>query len=251
VPEPPDVVALYARPPTEFVAARDDLAKALRAAGDRQRAAEVAALRRPTTPAWALDLVARESPELVTRLLDAGGALRIATGRAMAGDASSLRAAEAGERSAVDAVIEVAVTGAAAAGVPVNDGHRHRMAATLRAAVLDDSVAAALTSGTLSTDHEAAPLGFDAGAPTLAVAARPAQRPPARRTTAEAQAHRAELDRLRQEADRLNKRASRLQGEAEEATRRSTELRAQAKDAARAARDAERRLGAAERRTRS
>jgi len=245
VPDRAQVAALYARPPGEFVAARRDLVKALRGAGDRDGADEVAALRRPTTPAWALDLISRQAPELVDRLLEAGGALRHATGKAMAGDASSLRRAEADERTAVDAIIERATAGAEAAGVRVNDDHRQRMAATLRAAVLDDEVAAALRSGTLDRDHEAAPMGFDAGA---AVAAPRPRKTAPRQPTGELRAHRAELERLRQDVDRLRKRASRLQAEAEEASRRSDELRAMAKEAARAVRDAERRLSEADRR---
>ncbi len=239
-----EVTELYVRPPDEFVAARDALVKALRAAGDRDQATRVARLRRPPLSAWALDLVARQAPDLITRLLNAGAALRAATGKAMVGDASSLRGAEAEERAVVGTILQRAVEGSAAAGIHLNDAHRQRMAATLRAAVLDGAVAASLRSGTLDADHEAAPLGFDPGAD---VAPRATRSAPSRRTPTESQANRAELGRLRQDADRLRKRAARLQAEAEEATRRAAELRADAKDAAQAAREAERTLNSAER----
>jgi len=238
-----DVAALYARPLADFVAARADLAKALRAAGERDRAAEVAHLRRPTVPAWALDQVARTAPELIDGLLQAGSRLREATDRAVRGDASSLRSAETEERAAVSAVVARAAAEGAAAGVPLNDAHRLRVAATLRAAVLDDDVAAALRAGTLDRDHEASPLGFGTGP---APSPRPA-RPRPERTSAGARAQRAELDRLRKEAERTARRAARLHGEAEDATRRAAELRAQSKDAALAAREAQRQLTAAER----
>jgi len=240
-------VALYGRHPAEFTAARGELVRHLRAAGEREREAGVAALRRPTVSAWALGQVARNAPDLITGLLRSGVALRDAVARAMGGDASSLRAAEAAERAAVDAVVAKAATEGRAARVPLNDAHRRRIAATLRAAVLDDKVAAALLAGTLDRDHEAAPLGFDAGAAVPSIA-RPAPRP-REHVTAEARARRAELDRLRKDADRLARRAERLQGEAEEAGRRVAELRARAKDAAQAAREARRQVAAVERRS--
>ena len=56
---------LFALPPAEFIAARDALAKRLKADGDATRAAEVKALRRPSVAAWAVNQVARRKPELV------------------------------------------------------------------------------------------------------------------------------------------------------------------------------------------
>ena len=55
---PDPVDDLFVVPPEEFVAARNALAKQLRAGGERERAAEVAALRRPSVPDWALNVVA-------------------------------------------------------------------------------------------------------------------------------------------------------------------------------------------------
>jgi hypothetical protein len=243
VADPAGVASLYERAPSEFVAARSELAKALRTSGDREGADEVAKLPRPTVPAWGLDQVARRAPDLIDALLQAGHALRDAMAAAVRGDATSLRAAEAAERAAADAVADRAVGEAAAAGVALNDAHRQRMTATLRAAVLDDGVAAQLRAGTLDSDHEAPPLGFDAGADV----AHPAPRPKPTRTTAEARAHRAELERLRKEAEQLGRRADRLGAEAEQAAQQAAALRAQAKAAASAARDAQRRLATAER----
>src|SRR4051794_33762768 len=53
----PEVDSLLTVPPDEFVAARNALAKSLRAAGRKQEAAAVAALRRPTAVDWALNMV--------------------------------------------------------------------------------------------------------------------------------------------------------------------------------------------------
>ena len=53
---------LFDLPPTEFIAARDALAKQLKADGDAGAAAEVKALRRPSVAAWAVNQVARRQP---------------------------------------------------------------------------------------------------------------------------------------------------------------------------------------------
>ena len=68
--------ALYGLAPEEFVAARDALARRLRKEGRREEAAEVAARRRPSAAAWALNQVARQAPAVVEAALAAGRALR-------------------------------------------------------------------------------------------------------------------------------------------------------------------------------
>jgi hypothetical protein len=67
---------LYALDPQEFVRERDALAKQLRASGDRDEAARVKALRRPTVAAWAINQVAREQPHVVSALVDAAADAR-------------------------------------------------------------------------------------------------------------------------------------------------------------------------------
>ncbi|MGW5665410.1 hypothetical protein ACWEWG_36140 [Streptomyces sp. NPDC003758] len=73
-----DVVAdeLYGLPPGDFTPARDARVKAARAAGDRDLADQIRRLRRPTQAAWASNLLMREQPEEVQRLLQLGEALR-------------------------------------------------------------------------------------------------------------------------------------------------------------------------------
>ena len=56
--------------------ARDAAAKEIRKAGDRETAAIVAKLPKPTPAAWTANQVAREQPELIEALLEAGDALR-------------------------------------------------------------------------------------------------------------------------------------------------------------------------------
>ena len=101
---------LYGLPLAEFTAARNALAKRLKGAGDKESAARVQALKKPSLPAWALNQVARRHPEAVQRLLEAGDAVRTAHRHALAGDASGLRAASRAEQDEVTAVARLAAS---------------------------------------------------------------------------------------------------------------------------------------------
>ena len=70
------VDALFDLPLADFVKARDALAKQLRAAGDKEGAAEVKALRKPTRVAWALNQVARQQADVVDDVLAAAADMR-------------------------------------------------------------------------------------------------------------------------------------------------------------------------------
>ncbi|HVE92785.1 MAG TPA: hypothetical protein VNE62_10895, partial [Actinomycetota bacterium] len=76
---------LYGVRPDEFVTVRDRLAKELRAAGDKERAAGVKALRRPTPSAWAVNQLARSHPHELKEAVEAGDRLRLAQRRAASG----------------------------------------------------------------------------------------------------------------------------------------------------------------------
>ena len=52
---------LYVLPPTDFVAARNELVRQARAAGSREIAERLQHLRRPTRSAWLVNLLARDS----------------------------------------------------------------------------------------------------------------------------------------------------------------------------------------------
>lgn len=153
---------MYEVAPEKFVAARDALVKRLRAADDKAGAAKVAKLRRPPLTTWALNQIARRTPEVIEAMLAAGGELRAAMQRALDGDASGLRQAHSEDRAAVETVISDAAARLEAGGYSVTDAVRSRMAATLRAATVDEAVAARLRSGTLEQDQDAPGFGIDA-----------------------------------------------------------------------------------------
>src|SRR4051794_26998156 len=170
---------LYALPAAEFTAARDALAKELRAAKRRDEAAEVKALRRPTAPAAALNQLAREEPALMDALLGAAAGLREVQERLLAGEAGrdELRAAADAERRAVGDLV------AAAGRLPdaPSPAALEKVRATLHAAATDDEVRAAIARGRLEREAESAgawgglPLTLGGIAPSEAPAPSPSQ----------------------------------------------------------------------------
>src|SRR3954471_1433642 len=66
---------LYEVPLSEFVAARDRLARDLKKAGRAEDAAAVKAMPKPTPSAWALNQTARHDPQTMGQFLEASDAL--------------------------------------------------------------------------------------------------------------------------------------------------------------------------------
>src|SRR4051794_419534 len=100
---------LFALDPTEFVAARDQLVRERKAAGDKAGAAAVKALKRPTVPLWALNQVARQDPDTVDALVGAAADARAAQGAVLdGGKPDELRDALTRRREALAAVARAA-----------------------------------------------------------------------------------------------------------------------------------------------
>src|SRR3954451_24173200 len=101
-----DVDALYGLPLEEFVPARDALARQLRRDKRRDEAAAVAALAKPSRPAWMINQLARGEGALTAKLLECAEALAEAQNDALEGKgARDLRAAGRAERQAVDRLV--------------------------------------------------------------------------------------------------------------------------------------------------
>ncbi|MDP9497942.1 MAG: hypothetical protein M3P46_09835, partial [Actinomycetota bacterium] len=116
---------LYALPPDQFVAARDAEAREARRGGDRDRARALAALRRPTASAHAVNALARAEPALLEQLVELGEQLA----QAQAGGAGAqLRALGEQRRGLVEAVADRAAT---ATGRPLSPTARAEVVATL------------------------------------------------------------------------------------------------------------------------
>ncbi len=149
---------LYGAALAEFVTLRKELAAQLKAAGDADDAKELAKARRPTTAAWALNQLAREEPQLVDAVIDAGDQVRRAQEDAAPGEADALREAAAARRRIVSDAADAAVRIATRSGAK-GDAHRDALVATLDTASINPELGPALRAGRLVRESTGA-IGF-------------------------------------------------------------------------------------------
>lgn len=259
---------LYKERPEDFVAARDRLVRELRGKKDREKAARVARLRRPTLSLWLANRLHDVAGERLRELFTVGGELQAAQARAASGDASARRRFRElmGRHSQL-------LDGLVRRGLELSEEQGHgrgeevgrRLAATLRAASTEPGEAAgALLEGSLDTEMEPggfALLGSAATFPTvipgtaeeaaegadepresaIEMAARAAE---ARRVAVESEraavAARSQAEELSRQADALARAASKAREEADAAAEKAREAEETAAEAKQAARDLER-----------
>ncbi|MEQ4207901.1 hypothetical protein [Actinopolymorpha sp. B9G3] len=157
---------LYAVPPGEFVAARDDLVRRARADHRLDLARALAGLRRPTQSAWVVNLLVRERGELVAELLELAEEFRPAY-EAGAGD--QLRELSTRRQRLVSQLITAARRLAGEAGVRVSPELGRDVEGTLGAALVDPDVAEQVRGATLAAAVEYAGFGPVWAAPGPAV----------------------------------------------------------------------------------
>jgi hypothetical protein len=167
---------LYGLPLEGFIAERAALVKELRAEGQRERAAEVAKLRKPSVAAWAVNQLVRTQRREIAELFDAGDQLQRAQSELLAGRAGghALRAAAERERTAVERL------SATARGLLTSQGHElsatmlDRVGETLHAAALDRDARTQVAGGCLERELRHVGIGGLA-MPGRAPARRPAK----------------------------------------------------------------------------
>jgi hypothetical protein len=162
---------LYGLPPAEFTAARDDRAGQARAAGDREAAAQIRKLTRPTLSAWLVNQLVRASGPLMSRLFELGQSLHDAQ-RQLDGD--RLRELAVERRQVIAELMPEASRVAAAAGVAVSGSALDEVRATLEAALADADARAAVSAGQLTRPISYAGLG-EVDLTSALVAMRPGQ----------------------------------------------------------------------------
>jgi hypothetical protein len=224
---------LYGLPLEEFVAERGATAKALRKAGEKEAAAQVAKLPKPSQVAWAANQLAREGAD---ELLEAGDALREA--QLGGGGRDAVREAAAAERDAVDALV-------ARAGElrPLSRDASDRLRTLLHAVAGDEELREQFAAGRLAAEPEGGGGwpglgGFVAPPPSESTPAsrgstkagpRAKERRASRGSAKEAGGRKATAERERRERERERKAAERAEREAarrrEEAERRKLERR--------------------------
>lgn len=263
---------LYALEPAEFTPTRTEREKQAKAAGDKDLAAQIHQLRKPTVTAWLCNLLARERPDSLAPLGDLFEQLREAQ-QALQGD--ELRALARQRQRLVYALVTEARQLGQAHGQKVTETVARELEQTLEATLADATVADTVLAGRLTTAVQHA--GFGAGgvlagsargaagreappAPVRRIApARPkkdeppgdaaerrraAARANAERDVADAEAAQAEADRVFQEAadaaddvelrqSRLSQRIAELEEELAAAGEQLPELRREVRQAGR------------------
>jgi hypothetical protein len=246
---------LYAGSLSGFTGARSERARQLRGSGDKELAAAVAKLPKPTVAAWAVDQVAHHYRHELKAFLDAGKAVRDAQARLLRGRGSrdTLEAALEEERRQVRSLAELARGLLADAGQKPTQATLEKVRETLHAATLDEAIAEDVAAGALEKEQRSS--GFDAilsmpvgrsSKPAKGGTSSSSRRRRGAPPEADEQAERAAAEerKARLEAARAELRDAR-----EEAAERRKELRAAeqtADDAREALREAEERLESAE-----
>lgn len=141
-----DTVAdeLYAANSTDFIALRKAAVAAARADGDKELAADIGKLRKPTAVGWALNVLARECPDDVGALLDVGDALREAQ-RTLS--AESLRAFDKQRQQVIAGLTKRTAQLAIDRGQPLGDNAIREVGQTLGAAMADPETGELLRIG--------------------------------------------------------------------------------------------------------
>lgn len=156
--------ALYALEPAAFTAARNALAKALRSEGQKDEAARVAKLARPTAAVWALNALARAERTPLAAYLEGHHRARDRQLRALSapGSESQSLAATAArqERRLLDTAVEAAGRQLEQSGQKATRATLERMQTTLRAVVIEPELQRRLEEGWL--DRELEEPGFGA-----------------------------------------------------------------------------------------
>ncbi len=120
---------LYQAPLSEFIAGRDALVKRLRTAGDKEAAARVKTLQKPSVSAWAVNQVFWAFPKEFGQLLDAAERVE----KAQAEGAGSVREASQERRKALTTLLKRAEMTLIQAGGGANANILRRVETTLEA----------------------------------------------------------------------------------------------------------------------
>lgn len=155
---------LYALPLGDFTPARDALVKEHK--GDKELAARLKALKKPSLAAWVVNLLVRRDAAQVDQVLQVGTALREAQANL---DGEELRALTRQRRQLTAAVTTQARSLARDEGVKVTQAVADQVESTLTAAMVDEGAAQAVRSGLLVGALAATGVGEVDVAPALAV----------------------------------------------------------------------------------
>jgi hypothetical protein len=145
---------LYGLPLDQFVPSRAALVKALRAQKRREDASDVAALRKPSVAAWAVNQLVRTEPKALQALFETGDDLARAQAQAAAGKGGgdAMRDASRRQRDAVSDLLVAAERLLSSKGQSVSQATSERVGETLRAAANDEDARRQVAGGCLTRE---------------------------------------------------------------------------------------------------
>ena len=217
--EESELDTLYTAPLDQFVKVRNEIAGRLKKDGDQEAAARIAALKKPSISAWAVNQLARTAALDLQRLIKAGEGLEQAQSRAMSGgDSTGFDAARRDESAAISLVRTSAKKVLPSASATLLD----RIISTLRAGIATPEGRELLKQGRLTEDIEPTGFGSFAG---LSVPAAPKATTPRKAASSKQQA----------KIDSLRKRLQKADAEAEARETAASDLEDEADDAEAAA----------------
>lgn len=228
--DPKVVEAIYAETPDRFVATRNEHAARLKEAGDAPGSKAVAALRKPTVAAWAVDRLARDRAGDIEALIEAGKSLASAQRKvASGGGVDRLHQAGSERRRLVDRLVGAAAGMLKKEGMSAARATLDKVSNTLMAIATDEDAADRVRRGVLDKELPA-PAGFGDDQLDTALLASVTELPSASRTTGgsregavssrqqrKGREAKERADRLAAEALELEKEAGRLERERKKA----------------------------------
>jgi hypothetical protein len=235
-----EVQDLFGLPLERFVAERTALAKELRSRGERDQAAQVEALRKPTLAAWAVNQLVRTQGRDVKALFEAGDRARRSQAELLAGRGAgaALREALDQERNAVSRLLGTARGLLSVEGDELSPAMLERVAETLHAAALEDDARAQVADGCLQRELRHVGIG------AAGLSGEPP--PKSARTRAASARPRADIKALTRAEGDARRAAERARKAAETAAAKRDTAAARLKDAEQAAAEAARRASEAE-----
>ncbi len=176
---------LYGGSRDNFLPTRTERAKQARAAGDRELAVRIAALRKPTVGAWLVNQVVRRHPEQVAALDDLAERMRAAHQH---GDGDRIRAAGRDRQALLRDLDALVREIAAADGLRIGADAAGQVATTFQAALVDPAALRVVRTGALAAtvEQDADLIGLlpdiDVPPPMWSARPRPPAAPPPRPT---------------------------------------------------------------------
>jgi hypothetical protein len=217
---------LYGVPPEDFVSERTERVARAKADGDKQLAASVARLPKPTTAAWLLNQLVREHPDQVSELISLGDALRKAQ-ESLAGP--QLRQLSQQRHEVIAGFTRRALAPARSAGRAVTADLTVQVQETLSAAIADPAAGEALLSGRLTKGLSYAGLG---DVSTTTSGRRASTQPTRRQDRSAEQDHKRRIREAAAEVERLSQAAGTAAEEVERAHREAQENQARSQSSA-------------------